>query len=74
MQNAIGYMLMAPADDTAQSVVLLPAWPCKWDVSFKLHAPQQTTITGQLVAGKLSFSVEPANRKAYVTAMECQMT
>jgi hypothetical protein len=74
MQNAIGYMLMAPADDMAQSVVLLPAWPCEWDVSFKVHAPQQTTISGQLVAGKLSFSVEPADRKAYVTAMECQTT
>ena len=74
MQNAIGYMLMAPADDEAQSVVLLPAWPCEWDVSFKVHAPQQTTISGQLVAGELSFSVDPVERKAYVTAMECQTT
>ena len=74
MQNAIGFMLMAPADDVGQSVVLLPAWPCEWDVSFKVHAPKQTVITGQLVGGKLSFSVEPARRKANVRAMECQTT
>jgi alpha-L-fucosidase 2 len=26
------------------AIHLLPAWPREWDVSFKLHAPQQTTI------------------------------
>ena len=72
MQNAISWMLMAPADDKAQSVMLLPAWPCSWDVSFKLHAPQLTTITGTLTAGKLVYTVEPPSRKNYVTAVPCQ--
>ena len=72
MQNALGYMLMALVDDKAQSVVLLPAWPCSWSVDFKLHAPKQTIITGTLAAGKLTFSVSPPSRKADVKVMPCQ--
>jgi hypothetical protein len=64
-------MLIQPTDDAAQGVLLLPAWPCGWDVSFKLHAPLATTITGQLVNGTLQFDVTPAARKADVKAAPC---
>ena len=71
-QNALGYMLMGLADDKAQSVVLLPAWPCSWDAQFKVHAPKQTVITGTVAGGHLTFSVSPASRKADVKALPCQ--
>jgi len=65
-------MLSAPADDKAQSVMLLPAWPCSWDVRFKIHASKKTTITGELLGGQISFAVDPPSRKADVKAMPCQ--
>ena len=72
MQNALAYMLMQLADDKAQSVVLLPAWPCSWDVTFRLHAPKQTMITGSFLGGKLSYVVSPSSREADVKAFACQ--
>jgi hypothetical protein len=33
-------------------ILLLPAWPRDWDVSFKLHAPQGTTVEGVWREGK----------------------
>ncbi len=29
------------------TVVMLPAWPCNWDVSFKLWGPLRTTVSAQ---------------------------
>ena len=72
MQNAVQYMLMAPVDDDAHSVVLLPAWPCSWDATFKLHAPLNTTITGHITDGKLQYAVVPALRASAVKAAKCQ--
>ncbi|MCE7041366.1 DUF5703 domain-containing protein [Dyadobacter sp. CY312] len=43
-------MLMQTVGD---SIYLLPAWPAEWDVQFKLHAPYQTTVEGELKDGKL---------------------
>jgi hypothetical protein len=68
---ALTYMLLQPVDDAAQTVLLLPSWPCGWDVSFKLHAPLATTITGHLVNGTLQFDVTPAARKADVKVAPC---
>lgn len=34
-------------------VYLLPAWPKEWDVKFKVHAPNNTTIEGVYENGKL---------------------
>jgi len=43
---------------------LLPAWPRQWDVDFKLHAPQQTTVEGRLRNGQLvDLHVTPASRR-----------
>ena len=34
-------------------IYVLPAWPGKWDVDFKLHAPRQTIVEGTYQRGKL---------------------
>ena len=65
-------MLLQPADDALGSALLLPAWPCEWDVHFKLQAPRQTTVVGSLVAGKLEYHVEPAGRARFISAAGCQ--
>ena len=45
-------------------VYLLPAWPKKWDVRFRLHGPHQTTIQGVYRAGKLEkYEIVPVGRK-----------
>ncbi len=46
---------------------LLPAWPAKWNVSFKLHAPQQTTVELDYRHGRITrLVVTPASRLADV--------
>jgi Domain of unknown function (DUF5703) len=46
-----------------KKIILFPAWPKKWDVHFKLHAPYQTTIEGVLKNGKVeSLKVIPKER------------
>jgi hypothetical protein len=43
---------------------LFPAWPRDWDVHFKLHAPDATTVEAVLRHGKLvSLKVEPESRR-----------
>ena len=36
-----------------QKIYVLPAWPKNWNVSFKLHAPHNTTVEGKFKAGRL---------------------
>ena len=44
-------------------IYLMPAWPKNWNVSFKLHAPKQTTIEGEYRDGKLiKLTVIPKSR------------
>jgi len=53
-----------------KKIYLFPAWPKDWDVHFKLHAPYQTTVEGQLKNGKLvDLQVLPASRKADIKIM-----
>ena len=50
-----------------REVHLLPAWPRKWNVEFKLHAPYNTTIEGKYVDGKVKdLIVTPSERLADV--------
>lgn len=70
--NALTYMVIQPADDAAQGAVLLPAWPCAWDVDFKVHAPANTIVSGSLVNGTLTYTVDPPSRKSAITANACQ--
>jgi hypothetical protein len=48
-------------------LVLLPAWPREWDVSFRLHAPGATTVEAEVTGGRVTrLVVEPASRRADV--------
>jgi hypothetical protein len=52
------------------SIYLFPAWPKQWDVHFKLHAPERTTVEGVLQGGKLrSLKVTPASRRKDVVLL-----
>ncbi len=49
---------------SGEKILLFPAWPKDWDISFKLHAPQNTIIEGEYVNGKLEeLTVTPKERK-----------
>lgn len=57
-------MLLQSDGDT---IHLLPAWPREWNVSFKLHAPRNTTLEGEVRDGKVtSLTVTPKSRAADV--------
>lgn len=48
-------------------ILLGPAWPKDWDCSFKLHAPEQTTVSGRVAGGKVIVdAVSPESRRADV--------
>lgn len=54
-------------------ILLFPAWPRDWDVSFKLHAPENTTVEGVYRGGKLeALTVTPEARRADVVVMDPQ--
>ena len=54
-------------------ITLLPAWPADWNVDFKLHAPQGTTVEGSVRAGKVErLEVTPAARRGDVVVGEPQ--
>jgi hypothetical protein len=58
--NTIHLMLLQADGDTIR---LLPAWPKDWDVSFKLHAPKNTTVECVYRDGKIEkLSVTPVSR------------
>jgi alpha-L-fucosidase 2 len=45
-------------------ILLLPAWPKDWDVNFKLHAMQNTTVEGEVKDGKIiRIKVSPESRR-----------
>lgn len=55
------YMLL---QHSGEKILLLPAWPKDWDVSFKLHAPRRTTVEATVRGGKLvNLKVEPESRR-----------
>jgi hypothetical protein len=46
-------------------IILLPAWPKEWDVDFKLHAPNNTTVECVFKKGEIiSLKVTPESRRA----------
>ena len=50
-----------------RKILLLPAWPKDWEVSFKLHAPYQTVLEGEYRQGQVrSLKVTPEARRADV--------
>jgi hypothetical protein len=53
-----------------KKIYLFPAWPKNWDVSFKLHAPYNTTVEGVLKDGKLvNIKVTPESRRSDLEIM-----
>ena len=51
---------------------MFPAWPCSWDVDFKLAAPLNTTVSVRWAAGRLErFEVLPRARREHVTFANC---
>jgi hypothetical protein len=60
--------MLLQADDG--KIRLLPAWPKDWDAEFKLHAPRQTTVEGEVRSGKLvRLVVTPEERKKDVMVL-----
>ncbi|MBD0823765.1 DUF5703 domain-containing protein [Aestuariibaculum marinum] len=54
-------MLMQEVDG---KILLFPAWPKHWDVHFKLHATQNTTVEARLENGEVEIiKVIPESRK-----------
>ncbi len=59
--KALQEMLMQTPDE---KICILPAWPKEWDVDFKLHAPQNTTVSCSFKNGKIvELKVVPESRK-----------
>ena len=53
--------MLLQADDG--KIHVLPAWPSRWNVQFKLHAPERTTVEAVFRDGKLQqCEVFPARR------------
>jgi len=56
-------LMLLQAD--GNKLLLLPAWPKEWDVSFKLHAPHQTVVECVYRSGKIEkLQVTPEARRA----------
>jgi len=61
LMATINYMLLQSAGDR---ILLFPAWPKDWDVSFKLHAPKQTTVEATVKNGMITaLKVIPESRR-----------
>ena len=73
MVNALDYMLMQtnPVDG---KVSMFPAWPCDWDVEFKLHAAGGGVVEGKLEGGELAeWKVDGGEGgEDRFTVMKCQ--
>lgn len=47
-----------------RQITLLPAWPAEWDVDFKLYAPYQTVVEGEVRGGQVrDLRVTPPERQ-----------
>ena len=65
LMATINYMLIQHSGD---KILILPAWPKDWDVSFKLHAPRQTTVEVVYRGGKIEkLEVLPRERRKDIT-------
>ena len=74
--QAVQSMLLQSGEDgAAGTIVLLPAWPCAVDVSFKLWGPLNTSVEVVWAAGALvSLDVVPAERRSAVVFAPCNTT
>lgn len=57
--------MLLQTDGSGERIVLFPAWPLDREISFRLHAPQQTVVEATLQGGKLTdLKVTPESRMA----------
>jgi hypothetical protein len=64
LQLALQLMLLQSEPGPTGKLRILPTWPKDWDVSFKLHAPGQTTVECIYRNGVIeSLKVTPASRE-----------
>ncbi len=67
LQLALNYMLL---QCEGKEIRLFPCWPKEWNVEFKLHAPYNTIVEGNLVNGKLQYlNVTPEERRKDIIIM-----
>ena len=75
MNSALNWMLMQPAHDgLANSLVLMPAWPCEWSVDFRLQGPLRTTVEVRWDGASrnlVRLEVWPPERKSAVSFARC---
>jgi hypothetical protein len=74
MNRALQEMLIQSGEDgfLNATIVLFPAWPCGWDVSFKLWGPQNTTVEAAYAGGVLvSLDVQPPWRAGAIKWAGC---
>lgn len=59
---ALQSMLLQNGGD---KIIVLPAWPADWDVTFRLHGLNKTVVNGQVEGGKLvHLETTPSNHRA----------
>lgn len=57
-------LLQGASLESGGAIRVLPAWPRAWDVSFKLHAPGNTTVECVAQGGRIvSLKVTPESRR-----------
>ena len=70
LMRALQVMLL---QTEGRTIHLLPAWPADWNVKFRLHAPHQTVIEGEVRDGALhGLKVTPPSRAADVVVHDAQ--
>ncbi|NWK55243.1 hypothetical protein HW115_06450 [Verrucomicrobiaceae bacterium N1E253] len=68
--TAIQRMLLQTDEE---EIYLIPAWPEGWNASFKLHAPDNTTVEACVKDGKVThLKVQPESRKQDVIIKSAQ--
>lgn len=64
LMHVLQCMLLQPRGD---KILLLPAWPKEWNVSFRLHAPQGTVVECEYRDGQVTrLEVTPESRRGDV--------
>ena len=72
--RALQEMLIQSGEDGFEgaTIVLFPAWPCEWDVAFKLWGPQNTSVAVDYAGGQLlALTVDPPARAGAVKWAAC---
>ena len=74
MNRCLQDMLLQSGDNgfVNTTIVLFPAWPCEWDVHFKLWGPLNTSVEVEYVNGSVkTITVVPQERRSSVVFASC---